>query len=282
MTTAYLSRESLARYLDRVSITGDVATPREVNLRNIRGFLDGDRHQHMGVERTREWDFDSVLELMRERVGIAGDPGHREGRDTISAARCVAALHRPRVALWAAIPSVFAIIGSEWALDLANAAALTGTPTRVAVSVGLAYLLGCALIRTLARRDPALAPVIARRLAVLLIDAGRPDEALSALGDARDAGSLEVRGDAERAAGRMEQAREAYVAALAALDEAAPHRMDRVALMLGAEGDGLSTQALVAADEWVRIPMSHGVDSLNVGAAAAVAFYAVATGRPEA
>jgi tRNA G18 (ribose-2'-O)-methylase SpoU len=65
------------------------------------------------------------------------------------------------------------------------------------------------------------------------------------------------------------------------LDEAAPHRMDRVALMLGAEGDGLSTKALMAADEWVRIPMAHGVDSLNVGAAAAVAFYAVATGRPQ-
>ncbi|CAM5311781.1 TrmH family RNA methyltransferase [Streptomyces griseomycini] len=65
------------------------------------------------------------------------------------------------------------------------------------------------------------------------------------------------------------------------LDEAAPHRMDRVALMLGAEGSGLSTRALAAADEWVRIPMSHGVDSLNVGAAAAVAFYAVATGRPQ-
>ncbi|CQR65014.1 TrmH family RNA methyltransferase [Streptomyces leeuwenhoekii] len=64
-----------------------------------------------------------------------------------------------------------------------------------------------------------------------------------------------------------------------ALDEAAPHRMDRVALMLGAEGEGLSRRALAAADEWVRIPMSHGVDSLNVGAAAAVAFYAVATGR---
>ncbi|MEU3839808.1 RNA methyltransferase [Streptomyces sp. NPDC028635] len=65
------------------------------------------------------------------------------------------------------------------------------------------------------------------------------------------------------------------------LDECAPHTMDRVALMLGAEGDGLSRQALAAADEWVRIPMSHGVDSLNVGAAAAVAFYAVATGRPQ-
>ncbi|MFI8997882.1 TrmH family RNA methyltransferase [Streptomyces sp. NPDC053542] len=65
-----------------------------------------------------------------------------------------------------------------------------------------------------------------------------------------------------------------------AIDEAAPHSLERAALMLGAEGDGLSRQALVAADEWVRIPMAHGVDSLNVGAAAAVAFYAVATGRP--
>ncbi|MEV8554504.1 RNA methyltransferase [Streptomyces glaucescens] len=65
------------------------------------------------------------------------------------------------------------------------------------------------------------------------------------------------------------------------LDEAAPHRMDRVALMLGAEGDGLTPRALAAADERVRIPMSHGVDSLNVGAAAAVAFYAVATHRPQ-
>ncbi|MEV5168113.1 RNA methyltransferase [Streptomyces werraensis] len=65
------------------------------------------------------------------------------------------------------------------------------------------------------------------------------------------------------------------------LDETAPHRMDRVALMLGAEGTGLSTRALAAADTWVRIPMSHGVDSLNVGAAAAVAFYAVTAGRPQ-
>ncbi|MFD3730710.1 TrmH family RNA methyltransferase [Streptomyces sp. NPDC058632] len=64
------------------------------------------------------------------------------------------------------------------------------------------------------------------------------------------------------------------------LDEVAPHRMDRVALMLGAEGAGLTPRALAAADERVRIPMSHGVDSLNVGAAAAVAFYAAATGRP--
>jgi tRNA G18 (ribose-2'-O)-methylase SpoU len=64
------------------------------------------------------------------------------------------------------------------------------------------------------------------------------------------------------------------------LDEAAAHRTDRVALLLGAEGDGLTARAVAAADQPVRIPMAHDVDSLNVGAAAAVAFYAVTAGRP--
>ena len=92
MTTAYLSRDSLARYLDRSRITGAVATPREANLRNIQGFLDGDQHQHMGVERTREWDFDSVFGLMRDRVGINDDPSYVSGQDSISAQLCVARL----------------------------------------------------------------------------------------------------------------------------------------------------------------------------------------------
>jgi tRNA G18 (ribose-2'-O)-methylase SpoU len=48
----------------------------------------------------------------------------------------------------------------------------------------------------------------------------------------------------------------------------------RIALLLGAEGPGLSEAALAAADEWVRIPMASGVDSLNVATAAAIAFYA--------
>ncbi len=52
---------------------------------------------------------------------------------------------------------------------------------------------------------------------------------------------------------------------------------ERIALLLGAEGAGLSSPALAAADEWVRIPMAAGVDSLNVAAAAAVAFWT--TGR---
>ncbi|MDQ0579832.1 TrmH family RNA methyltransferase [Streptomyces rishiriensis] len=58
------------------------------------------------------------------------------------------------------------------------------------------------------------------------------------------------------------------------LDELHPARFEKSALMLGSEGHGLSTYALRAADEWVRIPMSAGVDSLNVAAASAVAFYA--------
>jgi tRNA G18 (ribose-2'-O)-methylase SpoU len=48
----------------------------------------------------------------------------------------------------------------------------------------------------------------------------------------------------------------------------------RIAVLLGAEGPGLSGAALAAADQWVRIPMAAGVDSLNVATAAAVAFYA--------
>jgi tRNA G18 (ribose-2'-O)-methylase SpoU len=50
---------------------------------------------------------------------------------------------------------------------------------------------------------------------------------------------------------------------------------DRVALMLGAEGPGLSDAALAAADVRVRIAMADAVDSLNVATAAAVAFHAV-------
>lgn len=47
----------------------------------------------------------------------------------------------------------------------------------------------------------------------------------------------------------------------------------RPALLLGAEGPGLSRSALAASDQRVRIPMQRGVDSLNVAAAAAVAFW---------
>ena len=50
---------------------------------------------------------------------------------------------------------------------------------------------------------------------------------------------------------------------------------DRVALVVGAEGDGLSDRTVAAADVTVRIPMAGGVDSLNVAAAAALAMWSL-------
>jgi tRNA G18 (ribose-2'-O)-methylase SpoU len=47
---------------------------------------------------------------------------------------------------------------------------------------------------------------------------------------------------------------------------------DRIAVLIGAEGPGLSSEALSAADERIRIPMAPGVDSLNLAVAAALAF----------
>ena len=48
---------------------------------------------------------------------------------------------------------------------------------------------------------------------------------------------------------------------------------DKLAIVLGTEGDGLATSTIADCDYTVRIPMAHGVDSLNVAAASAVAFW---------
>ena len=55
---------------------------------------------------------------------------------------------------------------------------------------------------------------------------------------------------------------------------------EKLAVVLGTEGDGLAPQTIAACDYTVRIPMWHGVDSLNVAAASAVAFYQLGR-RPE-
>ncbi|MCU1514097.1 MAG: rRNA methyltransferase, partial [Microbacteriaceae bacterium] len=70
-----------------------------------------------------------------------------------------------------------------------------------------------------------------------------------------------------------------HIAALALTDDAVSLRdfvsPPKLALVLGAEGDGLTPEAIAAADTVVQIPMAHGIDSLNVAAAAAVAMWAV-------
>lgn len=79
-------------------------------------------------------------------------------------------------------------------------------------------------------RDGAgeLEAVVLQRLARLLVDAGKPQEALALLGGANAGGTtpgmLEVRGDAELAAGKQEAARESYRKALAEAPEGSPQR----------------------------------------------------------
>lgn len=57
------------------------------------------------------------------------------------------------------------------------------------------------------------------------------------------------------------------------IDDAALAAEPRLAIVLGTEGDGLAHSTIAACDYTVKIPMSHGVDSLNVAAASAVAFW---------
>ena len=57
------------------------------------------------------------------------------------------------------------------------------------------------------------------------------------------------------------------------IDDEALNNEPRLAIIMGTEGDGLADNVIAEADYTVRIPMSHHVDSLNVAAAAAVAFW---------
>lgn len=57
------------------------------------------------------------------------------------------------------------------------------------------------------------------------------------------------------------------------IDHPALKEISRLAIVMGTEGDGLPNEVLAEADYVARIPMWHGVDSLNVAAASAVAFW---------
>ena len=58
-----------------------------------------------------------------------------------------------------------------------------------------------------------------------------------------------------------------------AIDDPRLAAEEKLAILLGTEGDGLADSTIAACDYTVKIPMSHGVDSLNVAAASAVAFW---------
>ena len=62
------------------------------------------------------------------------------------------------------------------------------------------------------------------------------------------------------------------------VDDARLKSAEKLAIVLGTEGDGLRAETVAACDYTVMIPMSHGVDSLNVAAASAVAFWEMRAG----
>lgn len=57
------------------------------------------------------------------------------------------------------------------------------------------------------------------------------------------------------------------------IDDPILHAQERLAIIMGTEGEGLPAETIKSADYVVKIPMAHGVDSLNVAAAASVAFW---------
>jgi len=57
------------------------------------------------------------------------------------------------------------------------------------------------------------------------------------------------------------------------IEEPSLREIDKLAVILGTEGEGLCRETIQDSDFTVKIPMSHGVDSLNVAAASAVAFW---------
>ena len=180
--------------------------------------------EHEQGERVREWIRQNALGVFAGiAVALALVYGYGKWQDHLQAQRVA------RGEAYAAFAESVAAGDLEKARQLAAGDGLGEGVYVVLAALDLAAAqvqagdqeAAIATLSGVADAGPALAPVVARRLAVLLVDAGRSDEALAALGDAGEAATMEVRGDAELAAGRREQAREAYAAALAALDPAA-------------------------------------------------------------
>jgi|GEM_PF-115532 len=89
-----VTRDQLREHLLRTRIAGDVATPREVNLRHYRRFALRDPAYLLGLDPAPEWDEAAVLALLAERAGVSPDPGRAEGPDTIDPELTLAALDR--------------------------------------------------------------------------------------------------------------------------------------------------------------------------------------------
>ena len=89
MATAAPTREELRSYLTATGIAGDVATPREANLRNYERMSRREPLYLLGLEPEGAWPPADVLALMAERCGVSPDPAYVSGPDTIDPDRTI-------------------------------------------------------------------------------------------------------------------------------------------------------------------------------------------------
>jgi Phosphatase len=147
-------RDELRAHLIANRIAGDIATPRENNLRNIGLAARRDPQYMFGLQWDGRWTEQQILQTMVERAGIIADPSYVEGPDTIDpdrtlarldamAARLVEAAHRrERVLLATGHPSGLLPIHLAIASALRSAGATVVTP-----GIGLTYESGARGVR---------------------------------------------------------------------------------------------------------------------------------------
>jgi hypothetical protein len=140
------TRDELRAHLVANRISGDVATPRENNLRNIGLLARGDPQYTFGLSVSAEWDAERILKTVAGRVGLSPDPEYRAGPDRIDPDRTIDRLDAmaDRLALAAErAERVFVATGHPSGLlapDLVIAAALHSAGADVVTpGVGLSY-----------------------------------------------------------------------------------------------------------------------------------------------
>jgi hypothetical protein len=89
-------RAALRQHLLDSRIAGDVATPREENLRNFGRMAEGRELYDFGLVPARQHDRDSVLEVMARLCGVRPEPSYERGQDTIDVELTLDALERVR------------------------------------------------------------------------------------------------------------------------------------------------------------------------------------------
>jgi hypothetical protein len=163
--TAVPTRDQLHDHLETHLITGDVATGRDSNTANIVRMLERETNYDFGLTLSDGWNYESVLALMADRVGIDPDVSRTEGSDTIRTDRCLDALDRMA-------DVIAAVAGRRGSVLLA-----TGHPTGLlVVHQAIARALRAAGCQVVTAGDERPVPIENRPVKVLYV----PDVAVLA------------------------------------------------------------------------------------------------------